>query len=390
MAVRGASDARVGARTIAFPARIVAPATCCLLLVACGGGAADAPADGASAAGAQREFAPIDRAPDPRPEGPAPEGMVWVGGGTFQMGSDADFAWPAEHPVHPVTVSGFWMDATEVTNAQFRAFVEATGHVTRAERPTLRAELTAAGVPADAIADEDLLPGALVFDARPDAVHAERIEDFDVGQTWRFVPGAWWREPEGPGSTLEQRWQHPVVHVAFEDALAYCEWADKRLPTEAEWECAARGGLDGATYPWGDEDVVEPTARANVWQGRFPNENTLVDGFLRTAPVAVYAPNGFGLSDMAGNVWEWTSDWYRSDMNALRAEDARRAPVIDPDGPRVPWNANSPNEASRVTKGGSFLCDTRHCFNYRPSSRMASEPSTPLCHTGFRCVRDAR
>lgn len=335
-------------------------------------------------------FASNDTAATPRPDRDAPPGMVWIEGGVFWMGSDAELAWPAERPAHPVAVTGFWMDATEVTNEQFRAFVDATGHVTRAERPTTREELLAAGVPPGAIDDASLLPGALVFHVAPDAVRAARVEDFDVTQTWTWTPGAFWRAPEGPGSSLDGRWDHPVVHVAHEDALAYCAWAGKRLPTEAEWEFAARGGLHGATFGWGEEDVLDPVPRANTWQGEFPRENTLEDGFLTTAPVGSYAPNAYGLFDTAGNVWEWTSDWFRSDMNALRAEEAQRAAVVDPVGPRVPWNANSPNEASRVTRGGSFLCDREHCFNYRPSSRMPSEPGTPLCHTGFRCVVDGR
>jgi len=366
-------------RSLAVPAALLAVAA----LASCGGERAPAPTPSGT------DFAPNATAPTPRPDGPAPDGMVWIEGGAFWMGTDAEFAWPAEHPAYPVAVTGFWMDATEVTNAEFAAFVDATGYATRAERPTTRAELVAAGVPAGAITEEQLLPGALVFHLAPDAVHAERIEAFDATQTWAWTPGAFWRAPEGPGSSLDGRWDHPVVHVAYEDALAYCEWAGKRLPTEAEWECAARGGLHLATYSWGEEDVLDPAPRANAWQGVFPNENTLADGFLTTAPVGSYAPNAYGLYDVAGNVWEWTLDWYRSDMNALRAEEARERALLDPAGPRVAWNANSPNEPSRVTKGGSFLCDREHCFNYRPSSRMPSEPSTPLCHTGFRCVMDA-
>lgn len=358
-------------------------------LFGCGGTDSDAGVGVAGASTPDTAAAP-DVPTAPRPAGPAPQGMVWIGGGTFTMGSDADVAWPTEHPAHRVTVGGFWMDATEVTNARFAAFVEATGWVTAAERPVERAELVAAGVPPEMITDTDLLPSALVFETRADAVHADRVVDFDFTQIWHVRPGANWRHPEGPWSSIEDRMDHPVVHITHADALAFCEWAGGRLPTEAEWECAARGGLESATYSWGEEDVLDPAPRANVWQGQFPNENTLADGFARTAPVGSFAPNGFGLFDMGGNVWEWTADWFRSDMNARRAAEAARGPVVDPVGPIDPWNANSPSEHGRVTKGGSFLCDTEQCFNYRPSSRMSSEASTPLCHTGFRCVRDPR
>jgi formylglycine-generating enzyme len=369
----------------------VACAAIALGLAACGGDGANE-ADGAAADTASESTPPVvlDVAPEPRPAGSAPPGMVWIGGGTFTMGSDADLAWPTEHPAHRVTVGGFWMDATEVTNARFAAFVDATGYVTDAERPVDRAELVAAGVPAELITEADLLPSALVFETRADAVHAGRVEDFDFTQVWHIRPGADWRHPEGPWSSIEDRMDHPVVHVTYADALAFCEWAGCRLPTEPEWECAARGGLESATYSWGDEDVLDPVPRANVWQGTFPNDNSLADGFARTAPVGSFAPNGFGLYDMGGNVWEWTADWFRSDMNARRASEAARGPVVDPVGPSEPWNANSPSERGRVTKGGSFLCDTAQCFNYRPSSSMASEATTPLCHTGFRCVRDPR
>jgi len=317
----------------------------------------------------------------------APAGMVFVPGGEFEFGSDAPWAWQHERPAHRVRVSGFFMDAHEVTNAQFARFGAETGRVTVAERPVDWEELRRVlppGTPRPS--DAELAPGALVFVAPTTAAVPRDVSLADVGQWWNWVPGACWRQPEGPGSGIDARGDHPVVHVAHADALAFAAWAGKRLPTEAEWEFAARGGLVGARFVWGDEDVLAPPPRANVWQGVFPTRNSAEDGHVGTAPVGSFAPNGYGLFDMAGNVWEWTSDWYAADAHAQAA--ARRDLPVDPRGPAQPWNPNAPHERQRVTKGGSFLCHPSYCDNYRPSSRMGTEESTALAHTGFRCVRD--
>jgi formylglycine-generating enzyme required for sulfatase activity len=303
--------------------------------------------------------------------------MVLVPGGEFSMGSDAPDARPDERPVHRVHLQPFWMDATEVTNAQFRQFVKATGYRTVAERPidweSLRAQL-----PPDTPRppDERLQPGSLVF-APPD--HAVSLDE--PAAWWRWTPGACWKHPEGPGSSINDRLDHPVVHIAFEDAQAYAAWAGKRLPTEAEWERAARGGLEQATFVWGHEPP-DPR-RCNIWQGEFPVRNTRLDGFASTAPVGSYPPNAFGLLDMAGNVWEWCADAYRADAYAIEAQDS--GPSVNP---RI--EARSDLQDPRVLRGGSFLCSDQYCTGYRPSARMSSSPDTSLGHTGFRCVRDLR
>ena len=321
-------------------------------------------------------------------EGPAPaapEGMVWVPGGSYLMGSDATDAWPAEHPAHRVAVDGFWIDRTEVTNTQFAAFVAATGYVTVAERPVDWEELKKQVPPGTPKPPEEaLLPGALVFTPPEHAVPLT-----DVSQWWSWTTGADWRHPEGPASSLEGRWDHPVVMVAWEDAVAYCDWAGKRLPTEAEWEFAARGGLDGAPFAWGDEPADDEAPRVNIWQGVFPHDNTVADGFERTAPVASFEPNGRGLHDMAGNVWEWCSDWYRADNHRIQAGGAAGDAPVDPVTPTHCWNPNAPYEQQRVTKGGSFLCHVSYCASYRPSARLGTSFDTGMSHVGFRCVSDA-
>jgi formylglycine-generating enzyme required for sulfatase activity len=299
------------------------------------------------------------------------------------MGSTDPLARPDEAPKHRVRVDGFWMDATEVTNAQFRSFVEATGYKTVAERPVDWEELkkqVAPGTPKPP--DEMLQPGSLVF-TPPD----HPVDLRDNAQWWQWTTGANWRHPEGPSSTLDRRDSYPVVHVAFEDAVAYCKWAGKRLPTEAEWEFAARGGLEGKINVWGDEPI-DPK-RANTWQGHFPDQNTVEDGFARAAPVKSFPPNGYGLYDMAGNVWEWCSDLYRPDTYARRVlETGKDGVAVNPTGPTTsldPRNPNSPE--SRVHRGGSFLCNDSYCASYRPSARMACPPDTGMQHLGFRCVR---
>jgi formylglycine-generating enzyme len=306
-----------------------------------------------------------------------PAGMVLVPGGTFTMGSDAFY--PEERPVHRVTVDAFWMDRAPVTVAEFRRFVKATGYVTLAERP-----LDPADYPD---ADPDLLvPGSLVF-------HPTRgpVDLRDVAQWWHYVPGARWDRPEGPGTDTYTRARHPVVHVAYEDAEAYATWAGKALPTEAEWERAARGGLDGATYAWGDEPTPGGRAMANFWQGEFPWQNHLLDGFAGTSPVGSFDPNGHGLVDMTGNAWEWTTDFF----TPRHPDDATKACCV-PHNPRVTSAADSlvagepgAHIPRRVIKGGSHLCAANYCLRYRPAARQGETVDTSTSHIGFRCVMRA-
>jgi sulfatase modifying factor 1 len=301
-----------------------------------------------------------------------PDGMVWIPGGEFAMGSDE---FPDARPVHRVSVDGFWMDVTEVTNAEFDRFVRATGYVTVAER-TPRAEDYPGAPP------ENLVAGSVVFTPPPQAVPLD-----DHYRWWRYVPGADWRHPEGPASSIADRMDHPVVHVAYEDVLAYAKWAKKRLPTEAEWEFAARGGLDGKAYVWGDEFRPNGKYMANTFQGHFPDKNTAEDGFVATSPVKAFPPNGYGLYGMAGNVWEWVTDWYRPDYYAKLA--AAGGVSRNPKGPDDSFDPMQPGAAKRVQKGGSFLCTDQYCSRYMPGGRGKGEPDTGTNHTGFRCVRDA-
>jgi formylglycine-generating enzyme required for sulfatase activity len=304
----------------------------------------------------------------------APPRMVRVPGGSFLMGSDHHYA--EEKPAHRVTVSPFWMDRSTVTNADFARFVAATGYVTVAERP-----LDPAAYPgADAAM---LVPGALVFRMTDGPVDTR-----DITNWWHWTPDAQWRHPEGPGSDLAGRDDHPVVHVAYEDAEAYARWAGKALPTEAEWEFAARGGLDGAEFVWGDELTPGGVHMANTWQGPFPWRNFAADGFERTAPVASYPPNGYGLHDMAGNVWQWTTAWFA----ARHAADPAK-PCCAPTDPRGPPMDSSFDPAQpririprKVVKGGSFLCAPSYCRRYRPAARHAQMVDTGMSHIGFRCV----
>lgn len=313
------------------------------------------------------------------------KGMIWVPAGEFAMGSTDPLARGDESPVHRVRVDGFWIDEAEVTNDQFRAFVEATGYVTIAERPLDWEQMKLQAPPGTPKPpDEELVPGSIVFSAP-----RHQVDLRDWSQWWTWVDGACWKHPEGPDSTIEGRDDHPVVHIAYADALAYCAWAGKRLPTEAEWEYAARGGLDGAVNVWGDEPI-DPQ-RANTWQGRFPDDNIAEDGFAGAAPVKSFAPNGYGLHDMAGNVWEWCSDRYGADAYARRvaAMDADGV-ATNPSGPTHSHDPRHPYEPElRVIRGGSFLCHDSYCASYRPSARMALSPDTSLNHTGFRCVQDA-
>jgi formylglycine-generating enzyme required for sulfatase activity len=315
--------------------------------------------------------------------GAAPPGMAWIPGGEFTMGTAGPVGWPDEKPAHRVRVSGFWMDETDVTNAQFRAFVAATGYVTTAEKPVDAEEILRQSPPGTPPPSPDkLAPGSLVF--RPTAGPVTNFRDYS--QWWHWTPGAEWRHPEGPGSDLAGREDHPVVHVSWFDAVAYAKWAGKRLPTEAEWEFAARGGLEGKTYAWGDDAFAEAKPQCNCWQGEFPNRNTAKDGYERTSPVRAFAPNGYGLYDMAGNVWQWCADWYDRDLYAGRAGNGV---VVNPTGPersRDPRNALSP---SRCQKGGSFLCHPSYCLRYRPGARHGCSADSGMSHVGFRCVQAA-
>lgn len=300
--------------------------------------------------------------------------MVWVPGGTFLMGSNDHY--PEEAPAHHVTIDGFWMDQYEVTNADFRRFVKATGYVTVAERPLNPDQYP--GVP-----PEMLVPGSLVFQKAPYPVDLR-----DYRNWWTYVPGANWRHPEGPGSTLDGRDRHPVVHVAFEDAAAYAAWAGKEIPTEAEWERAARGGLNGAVYAWGNEFAPRGRLMANTWQGEFPWQNLRADGYEGTSPVGAFPPNGFGLYDVTGNVWEWTSDWYTP-----RHSDEAATPCCAPLNPRVADPEASYDPAMpririprKVIKGGSHLCAPNYCLRYRPAARSPQMVDSSTSHLGFRCI----
>ncbi len=301
--------------------------------------------------------------------------VVWLPGATFRMGSDAHY--PEEAPAHRVRVSGFGIDRFEVTNADYSAFVDATGYVTVAERPLAPEDYP--GAPA-----ENLVPGSLVFTPTPGPVDLRHLS-----QWWTWTPGASWHHPEGPNSTIADRADQPVVHVAHEDAAAYATWAGTALPTEAEWEYAARGGLDGAEFTWGNEPTPGGKIMANRWDGPdFPWRSTGESGFLGTAPVGSFPPNGFDLHDMAGNVWEWTDDWY----TGAHPADADQACCV-PENPRggdldASYDPTQPQfrVPRKVIKGGSFLCADTYCLRYRPAARRPQMIDTGMSHLGFRCV----
>jgi formylglycine-generating enzyme len=310
-----------------------------------------------------------------RPTHPAPaQDMSWIPGGAFLMGSEDFYA--EERPVRRVEVDGFWMDRYPITAGEFRRFIRETGYVTLAERP-----LDVHNYPD---ADPDLLvPGSLVFRKTAGPVPLN-----DVRSWWEYVPGAFWKKPGGPGTTINGRDRHPVVQVASEDADAYASWAGKELPSEAEWEFAARGGLDGAAFAWGVEHFPGGKPMANTWQGEFPWQNLMLDGYLGTSPVDAFPPNGFGLHDICGNVWEWTSDFFSASH-----PDAASSPCCAPRNPRV-TSADGSRVAGepgahiprRVTKGGSHLCAPNYCLRYRPAARQGEAIDTSTSHIGFRCV----
>jgi formylglycine-generating enzyme len=297
--------------------------------------------------------------------------MVWVPDGDFLMGSEAFYA--EERPVHRRSVRGLWMDKHPVTNAEFRRFVKATGHLTTAEIAPSATDFPDAS-------DDQLVPGSLVF-TPPD----RRVPLDDYRVWWSWVPGAQWRHPEGAGSTLHGRERHPVVHVSHGDAAAYAAWAGKLLPTEAEWEYAARGGLVGATYAWGDSPTVRGRIMANTWHGRFPHENLETDGYARTSPVGSFPPNGYGMVDVCGNVWEWTTSPFTPDHHEHTGAEPQ--PAARPCcGPAAPAR---PTDHRVVIKGGSHLCAPSYCLRYRPAARQPQTRDTSTSHLGFRCARRA-
>lgn len=309
------------------------------------------------------------------------DGMVQIPEGEFIMGGEGKLALKREFPKHPVKVNSFYMDEHEVTNAEFKKFVEETNYKTIAERPINWEELKTQlppGTPKPP--DEALQPGSLVFTPKPG------ITDLtNYYQWWAWTNHVNWKEPYGKGSSIEGKETHPVVHIAIADAKAYAKWAGKRLPTEAEWEWAARGGLKETIYPWGNKDVNETPYECNFFQGAFPSENSIADGFENTAPVGSFKPNGYGLYDMAGNVWEITSDLY--DINYYKTLPINET-IINPKGPEKSYDPSQPYAKQNVIKGGSFLCNDSYCASYRVSARMPLEMDSAMNHVGFRCVVD--
>ena len=333
------------------------------------------PADSA-ATGATRELVVAE------PGKKRPLGTVWIPGGKFKMGSpygEAD-----ELPLHQLEIDGFWMDATEVTNAEFKRFVDATGYKTIAERTPKREDFANQLTPEQlaAISEEDLQAGSVCFNPMFDQSRFpkdRRPNPSEIYLVWKYEKGANWQHPSGPDSNLDGKLDHPVAHVAWDDCVAYCKWAGKRLPSEAEWEFAARGGLAEKTYPWGDDREVDGKWMANIWQGKFPFNNYAHDGFEETSPVMSYPPNSYGLYEMSGNVWEWCHDFYRAEYYAA-------SPKRNPMGPADSFDPNEPNVPKRVQRGGSFMCNANYCTGYRVAARMKGDLQTGTWHCGFRCV----
>lgn len=313
----------------------------------------------------------------------APEGMVSIPAGEFDMGAAEPVGADHNHagmlatndarPIHRVAVDAFWIGRTEITNAEFARFVAETGYVTVAERAPTREEYPTAP-------PEMLVAGSVMFHPPSSPVPLD-----DHLQWWTWVKGASWRTPDGPGSSIENRGNYPVVHVAYSDAEAYCKWGGNRLPTEAEWEFAARGGLEGKVYPWGNEFRPDGRWMTNSFQGHFPDHNAAEDGYTAAAPVAQFPPNGYGLYDVAGNVWEWVSDWYRPDYYEQLA--AAGSIARNPAGPAESWDPGEPGQAKRVHRGGSFLCTDQYCSRYMVGTRGKGEVNTGTNHLGFRCAR---
>ncbi len=315
-------------------------------------------------------------------EGPT-KGMVLIPPADYMMGGDDELKRPDELPRHRVILDGFWMDETEVTNAQFREFTTKSQYKTTAEQKPnwedLKKQLPE-GTPKPL--DSALVPGSLVFSPPSHEVPLNNIANW-----WTWVPGASWKHPLGPRSSIEGLDNHPAVHISWLDANEYCTWAHKRLPTEAEWEWAARGGLDQKPYSWGSEDIDDGKPKANTWQGKFPNVNNGTDGFKVTAPVKSFPPNNYGLYDIAGNVWEWAGDWYRNDYYETSNKPEG---VVNPKGPEDSFDPAEPYATKKVQRGGSFLCNESYCSGYRVAFRQKASPDTGLSHSGFRCVKDIK
>jgi len=307
-------------------------------------------------------------------------GMVSIPGGEFMMGADNDQADPDEYPKHKVILDPFWIDQHEVTNDQFAKFIESTGYITTAERKPDWEELKKQLPPDTPKPEESLLVAASLVFSPP----SKEVDLNDYSQWWAWMPGASWNHPEGPGSSIEGKGNYPVIHVSWDDAMAYCKWAGKRLPTEAEWEFASRGGLRNKIYPWGDEHINKGKAKANTWEGSFPYKNTAFDTFSGIAPVKSFAPNAYGLYDMAGNVWEWCFDKYRNDYyQSINKTDGIRNPL----GPEDSFDPDEPYTPKRVSRGGSFMCNESYCSGYRVARRMKSSPDSGMSNLGFRCVK---
>ncbi|MEE9439299.1 MAG: formylglycine-generating enzyme family protein [Saprospiraceae bacterium] len=305
--------------------------------------------------------------------------MLLIPSGTLYMGGNNIQSDPNEYPNHEIELSSFYMDESEVTNKEFKKFIDETGYITIAERKIDWDEMKKQLPPYTPRPHDSIMaPGALVFAGTTGPVSFN-----DPNIWWKWTIGASWQHPEGPKSDIKKKNNHPVVHIAWEDASAYCKWAKKRLPTEAEWEWAGRGGIEKMIYPWGNEKVDEGKVKGNFFQGLFPYKNTTKDGYLTTAPVKSFSPNGYGLYDMAGNVWEWCNDWY--DVEYYSKKSARNP---NSTGPSKAYNPIAPYQQERVVRGGSFLCSEEYCSGYRSARRMGSTPDTGLNHTGCRCVRD--
>lgn len=312
--------------------------------------------------------------------GKTPPGMVWIPGGVSLLGN-AEGQHEDERTEHEVALDGFWMDATEVTNRDFQKFVKDTGYVTLAEKTPTAEDLP--GVDFSKIDPENLKPGSICFTYEFAGEKIDKSHPLWPYRLWGYVKGANWAHPDGPESTIEDKLDHPVVHVNWDDANAYAKWAGKRLPSEAEWEYAARGGSAGLSFPWGNEQRPDGKWMHNVWQGEFPYKNENLDGFLKSSPVKSFPPNAFGLYDMSGNVWEWCHDWYLPDYYTF-------SPRRNPQGPDTSHDPNEPGLPKRVQRGGSFMCNVNYCTGYRISARMKGTPDSGLRHTGFRCVKSAK